>query len=136
MLEHSASNCSKPCVKCFQCMSNYNRVVIACSCLLCKYYRLRITERNADVSLLSAIYVNISYAGCMIDLNIRWPFTVLQTAIETITKKRFELVSKSLAHSSFDEVATFHRLTCHNPYRELKLRGLESIRTINVPSLD
>ena len=69
-----------------------------------KYYRLRITERNADVSLLSAIYVNSSYAGCMIDLNIRWPFTVLQTAIETITKKRFELVSKSLAFSSFDEV--------------------------------
>ena len=57
-----------------------------------KYYRLRITERNADVSLLSAIYVNISYAGSMIDMNIRWPFTVLQTAIETITKKRFELV--------------------------------------------
>ena len=101
-----------------------------------KYYRLRITERSADVSLLSAIYVNISYAGCMIDLNIRWPFTVLQTAIETITKKRFELVSKSLAFSSFDEVATFHRLTCHNLYRELKLRGLESIRTINIPSLD
>ena len=101
-----------------------------------KYYRLRITERNADVSLLSAIYVNSSYAGCMIDLNIRWPFTVLQTAIETITKKRFELVSKSLAFSSFDEVATFHRLSCHNLYRELKLRGLESIRTINIPSLD
>ena len=69
-------------------------------------------------------------------MNIRWPFTVLQTAIETITKKRFELVSKSLAFSSFDEVATFHRLTCHNLYRELKLRGLESIRTINIPSLD
>ena len=52
----------------------------------------------------------------MKDMNIRRPLTVLQKAIETITKNRSELVWKSLARSSFDEVATLHRLTCHNPY--------------------